>query len=256
MKWPEYLMLIRHDTSAYNVLKERKAKDPIYQEFQRIFEKDPTSQKTVALARRVWAKYALSCSDADTPLADTEGKQAVITGQKLREEFKPPDVVFVSPYKRALDTLAFLKKGWPEIVGVKTVKEERIREQEHGLASLYNDWRVFQTLHPEQKLLYDLAGLYRYKYPQGESVPDVRARSLLMTATITRDFAEKKVLCICHHLNILAMRANFERLDEKEFIRLDKEEKPINCGVTLYRGYPELGENGRLVLDFYNRRYY
>ena len=35
---------------------------------------------------------------------------------------------------------------------VKIIEDERIREQEHGLSSIYNDWRVFFTLHPEQKI--------------------------------------------------------------------------------------------------------
>jgi len=256
MKWPEYLMLIRHDKSAYNVLKTEKRKYPLYQKFLAACRVDPCGAKTIKLAREVQKKFALRVSDCDTPLDSSEGHQAEITGKELRERFELPDVIFVSPYKRTLLTLELITKKWPELANVKTYKDERIREQEHGLALLYNDWRVFEALHPEQKMLRDQEGPYWYRYPQGENVPDVRLRNKSWTATVIREFPEKKVMAVTHHLSILATRADLERLDADEFIRLDEKEKPINCGVTLYRGNPALGKNGKLVLEFYNRKYY
>jgi len=256
MKWPNYLMLIRHDVSAYNILKVQKEGDPLYQAFMKLFEVDPDSKETKKLARRLWLKYKLNCSDAETPLIDSEAKQAQRTGQGIKKYLHLPDIILVSPYKRAKDTLKGLTKGWPELAKVKTLEEERIREQEHGLATLYNDWRIFQILHPEQRLLYEQEGSYRYRYPQGESVPDVRVRSALMVETFIREYSEKTVMCICHHLNILAMRANLERLNEEQFLSLDARDKPINCGVTVYRGYPELGKNGQLKLELYNEKFY
>ena len=62
-------------------------------------------------------------------------------------------------------------------------------------------------------------------------------------------------MAITHHLTILATRANFERLSPKEFLHLDKHEKPLNCGVTRYIGNPNLGSRGKLELCQYNRQY-
>ncbi|MDD5050728.1 MAG: histidine phosphatase family protein [Candidatus Pacebacteria bacterium] len=201
-------------------------------------------------------KFALGVGDADTPLADLEGRQAFETGRALSACETTPHVIFVSPYLRACLTLEHMMRGWPALKSVKVYQEERIREQEHGLALLYNDWRVFHALHPDQAALYELEGPYWYRYPQGENVPDVRERNRSWTTTLIRDFAQKDVLAVTHHLNILGIRANFERLGDKEFIRLDEEEKPINCGATLYTGYPNEGSNGRLKLTYYNKRYY
>jgi len=256
MKWPNYLILIRHDVSVYNILKAQKEADPLYQTFVELFKTAPNSKETEKLARRLWLKYKLNCSNAETPLIDSEAKQAQKTGQSIKKHLRLPDIILVSPYKRAKDTLRGLSRGWPELARVKTLEEERIREQEHGLATLYNDWRIFQILHPEQRLLYNQEGSYRYRYPQGESVPDVRARSALMVETFIREYSGKTAMCICHHLNILAMRANLERLNEEQFLSLDERDKPINCGVTVYRGYPELGKNGQLKLELYNEKFY
>lgn len=255
MKWPLSVTLVRHDTSVYNALKDQKENDPLYQQFLAAYNKDSGSDRTRRLARRVQAKFALKVGDADTPLADDEGTQAYQTGLALSSGLLP-DVVFVLPFKRALLTLQHIIRGWPELAKVRTYEEERIREQGHGLALLYSDWRVFYALHPDQKAIYDLEGRYWYRYPQGENVPDVRARNRSWLTTLTRDFSEKHVFAVTHHLNILAMRANMERLGADEFIRLDSEEKPINCGVTVYCGIPSQGKEGRLALELYNIRHY
>lgn len=255
MKWPKRVTLIRHDTSAYNALRDLKKEDPLYQEFLCHFKQDPEAEATITLAQEVEAKFSLKVGDAETPLLDAEGTQAYKTGVALSEG-EVPDVVFVSPYLRAVLTLEHLTRGWPALKEVKTYEDERIREQEHGLALLYNDWRVFHVLHPEQRRLYEIEGAYWYRYPQGENVPDVRARNRSWTSTLVRDFAGKIVLGVTHHLNILAIRANQERLSAKEFLRLDEEEKPINCGVTTYLGHPDQGNSGRLILESYNVKHY
>ena len=256
MKWPASLTLIRHDTSAYNVLRDAKKKDDLYAEFLAAWEKEPDAERTCELAREVQKRFALGVGDSDTPLADAEGKQAKVTGEKMAEEFEAPEVIYVSPYVRTLETLRHLTEGWPALEDVRIYKDERIREQEHGLALIYNDWRVFHCLHPEQRALRKIEGAYWYRFPQGENVPDVRLRNRSWIETLIRDWRGKRVLAVTHHLNILATRATLERLDAEEFLRLDHEEKPINCGVTMYKGHPDKGADGKLLLEFYNRRYY
>jgi broad specificity phosphatase PhoE len=103
--------------------------------------------------------------------------------------------------------------------------------------------------------LYKLLGEYDYRYLNGENIPDVRLRNLSWISTMSRESAGKRVMAITHHLTILATRANFARLGPKEFLHLDKHEKPLNCGVTRYIGKPNLGNRGKLELREYNRQY-
>ena len=133
MKWPEWMMLIRHDVSAFNVLKKNKGKDKQYSEFLSEFEKDPCSVKSRELALIMSKKYSLGLGDAETPLGE-DGKRAEKVGRELRKKYDVPDIIFVSPYIRTLDTLKNIMKGWPELKKVKIIEEERIREQEHGLS--------------------------------------------------------------------------------------------------------------------------
>lgn len=256
MKWPQSLTLIRHATSQYNQMKKDLDKDPLHQEFVRLFEADPTSSVCIAHAILLIEKYALKCSDFDTPLDDAGFEMARITSHNLKKMVTKPDVVFVSPYLRTMQTFEVLKEGCPDLRGIPVVEEERIREQEHGLAGLYNNWRAFHVMNPDQKKLFDMMGPYWYQYPQGESVPILRERNRSWITTLIREYAGKRVLAITHHLTILACRAQLERFGSREFIRLDHEEKPLNCGVTIYKGDHSQGKNGKLVLQTYNAKLY
>lgn len=247
---------MRHDVSAYNVLKDQKRKDPMYQLFIEEFNKDFLSQMTKKLAEEVWKKFRLSTGDHDTPLIDSESSMAKKVGSELRlNGTELPDIIFISPYKRTWATFEGLKRGWPELSDIKWLEEERIREMEHGFSLIYNDRKIFEALNPEQKMLREIEGPYWYKYPQGENVPRVRERNRSWLKTLTREFSGKKILAISHHLNILATRANLERWSSEDFIAVDEKEKPINCGLTRYDGHPELGSNGQFKLTYYNKTF-
>ena len=259
MKWPKRLTLIRHGESEYNALKILKNQDPTYLEFRHAYEnKSEDFERARLLAEAIYknGQLILQKSDQETPLTKAGSEQALATGKKLSRTIEVPNIIFVSPYLRTYQTLHFLTKGWPELSRAKVVEEERIREQEHGLLLLFNDWRLFEIFYPEQEQLREQQGSYWYRYPQGENVPDVRERLRSWLSALTRDFKEKEILVITHHLSILALRANLERMNAKNFTQLDEEEKPINCGVTCYLGKENLETDGRLLLESYNQRLY
>lgn len=255
MKWPESLTIVRHGESAYNALKVAKETDPAYQAFLAAYdarEEDPDTVHELAAELFQSGRFALDVADFDTPLSKKGHWQSRVTGEKLKDVIPLPDVIFVSPYLRTKQTLGSMAIGWPELEKVKTVEEERIREQEHGLAQIYGDWRIFQTLNPDQAMLREREGRYWYRHPQGENVPDVRERNRSWLSALTRDYAGENVLTIAHHLTKLATRVNLERKGAEEFIHMDEHETPHNCGSTVYRGIPELGSDGRLELEEYN----
>lgn len=265
MKWPKSLLFVRHAESAYNTIAKSRKEDPDYQEFVRLYQEwslvagtQEPSEELKHLAKIMADLYRVNASDQETPLNFMDGQQYSImkTGEYLRHHEVLPDVIFVSPYLRTRQTLEYLICGWPELSRVRVYEDERIREQSHGLSGLYNDHKIFFLHHPEQFLLYQLEGPYWYKWPQGENVPEVRSRLRSWLATVTREFAEQNVFVVSHHLTLLGLRANFERLTVEEFLRIDKEEKPVNLGVTKYVGDPTQGRDGRFLLDYYNSQFF
>jgi len=257
MKWPNSITMMRHGESAYNNLKRQKADDPKYQEFKTLFEEDFTQPRCRKLAEELIVTYCVGVSDFETPLTDAGREQAFRTGVAFAvDDPFPPDVVLVSPYLRTRQTWGAMQFAGYRANNAPVVFEDRIREQEHGLVTVYNDWRFFCTLHPEQKTLYDLTGRYWYQFPQGESVSMVRDRARDVASMCIREYASLNVLMITHHLLILSVRANFERLAPEAFIQLDEHETPLDCGITRYVGDPRRGKEGRLELVEYNKRYY
>lgn len=256
MRSPETVSLVRHDNSEYNALKPIKEANPLYQDFVRAYEKDPDSDKCLHLAIEVKDFFSFPYTDRNTPLVNGAGIRSETMAKNLEKKIELPDIIYVSPYKRTIDTFEKMINGWPKLKEVRTVMDERIREQDYGLASLYNDWRLFNVFHPDQRELYRQQGTFNYRYPQGENVPDVIKRANSWTDTLNRNNRGENVLAVTHHLFILAFIINIENLGEKEFLKLNSEQKPINAGVTIYKAKPEKGANSRLTLDVYNAKLY
>ena len=256
MKWPSYLMLIRHGESAYNAMKKMKEKNPAYQAFLESFKADPESKKTRKFAEAALRVCKIKVGDNGTPLTSQGKNQAIKTGRVLGQQFECPQVIFVSPHLRTRDTLSGLIAGWPELGSVKTIEEVRIREQEHGLALLYNDRRIFHAFHPKQAALETLEGSYLVGHPLGVIVPDVQLGGGAWIGVLVREYTGRRVIVVTHHLSILAIRASLERFGAEEFLRLDEKEKPFNCGITFYKEDPKLGRAGKLQLVSYNQKYY
>jgi len=256
VKWPATINWIRHAESGYNVLRERKQQDPLYAEFLRAFEADSGSKQTIGLAQEVWERFRLEYGDYDTPITERGESQARALGLALPNEIEMPDTIILSPHKRACATLECIIESWPDLRDVARVEEPRLREHEHGLALIYNDWRVYHVMEPKQRMLYEIGGPYWYRYPQGENTPDVIERVRSFIGTIVRDYSERRVLIVSHHLTLLSFMAAIQRWDCATFTKWNEEQKPINCGLTIFRGNPHVGSEGRLELLEYNKKLY
>src|SRR6202021_2540148 len=128
---------IRHAESAYNELKKKKDADPDYRRFRELFERDRGNEETAALARVLQERHSLRCSDRETPITTRGERQARITGRRMREtEAEAPEIVFVSPYLRTLETLRLLKEEGPEMAGAREMREEAVRKKDEGVGRL------------------------------------------------------------------------------------------------------------------------
>ena len=85
--------------------------------------------------------------------------------------------------------------------------------------------------------------------PGGESRPDVALRVQSFLGTLTRDYRQKNVLIVCHSVVVLIFRRLLERWDEKDYLKVDKEEDVKNCSFTIY-DYD--CDKNKLVLNGYN----
>lgn len=266
MKWPAEVTIIRHGQSAYNILKERKSSDEEYAVFQKLFDqefklldvealvkKSFPSKQLQTLAEKIATKFTLDCGDHETPITDTGRSQARQVGRAIKDTISLPDTIYISPYLRTHQTFDEIAHSWPQLKDATIVEDERIREQEHGISCIYNDWRVFYVFNPQEALWYKRAGDYSYAFPGGENKLEVRDRARSFISSLIREHAGEKILVITHHLWLLSFMANIERWDREKFIKIDTEEKPVNCGVTTYQGDPS---TNRLIQVQYNEKLY
>jgi broad specificity phosphatase PhoE len=135
--------------------------------------------------------------DHAIPLSETGREQAVAMGKQLRDLFDGRPVrVYVSPYKRTLQTLDAL--GIDDLV--ETARQEpRLREQ---------DWANFQDSEDiaRQRVLRDEYGHFFYRFTDGESGADVYDRVSTFLETLHRDWDAKasprNVLIVSHGLTM------------------------------------------------------
>jgi broad specificity phosphatase PhoE len=135
--------------------------------------------------------------DHAIPLTEHGREQSAEAGKRLRALFENEPVrVYVSPYKRALQTLDAL--GLDDLIG-QAREEPRLREQ---------DWANFQDTEDieAQEALRDNFGHFFYRFTMGESGADVYDRVSSFLETMHRDFdaadSPRNVLLVSHGLTM------------------------------------------------------
>lgn len=220
-KWPDLLAIVRHGQSERNVAKE---------------------QAKASGAATVWGG---TLRDVDTPLTALGVQQAIQTGKFLRD-LAIFDVIFSSPYMRALQTSQHITGQFDPPPPI--IMEERVREIEFGVLDGLTHHGIKERF-PDEWARREREGKYWYRPPGGESRPDVALRVHSFLGALTRDFRQKKVLVVCHSVVVLIFRRLLERWDEAKYLAVDQEDDVLNCGITTYR-YDEAEH--RLRLDGYN----
>src|SRR3990167_544190 len=136
-KKPSELILIRHGESEGNVRLDALYEDARYQLFREVYENYPLGEEfplTIQhLARELINAYKVGKKpDHALELTPKGIEQSRQTGARLKELIDPPQVVYVSPYTRTLQTLEYIKEGWPELRSVEVKVTDALREQQFG----------------------------------------------------------------------------------------------------------------------------
>jgi 2,3-bisphosphoglycerate-dependent phosphoglycerate mutase len=233
-KWPDTPWIVRHGQSESNVAR-RLAEEAAREEI------------------------GISVRDVDVELSSLGQEQARAVGQWVRglplEE--RPNVVLVSPYRRAIQTARLLCEA-AEIEVDRAdgsyVVDERLREKEFGVLTGLTRAGM-ASLHPDEYALRMLFGKFYHRPPGGESYCDVIMRLRSVLGTITREYASSdRILVVCHSVVVACFRYLLERMTEAELLEEDRVNDVLNCSVTSYRYDAGAGRrgNGGLVRDLLN----
>lgn len=245
MKWPRTLVLATPGESESQFHRKSWMLHPDFQEFLRYITEDPENLLIDGLAQTLKEKFGLPIRDIDSPLTSTGIEQVRLTALELQEKIEAPERIFVAPCAVALETAAIIRKYWPATKNVPITKDDRLQPQDLGRAVLYHDPRIFMVLDQEQKGMIGFYGPYRYRFPQGESIADVRERTRGSIGAWVREQSGSHIMAIAPSLVIHCLEANFrDEITEEEFVESWRQERDGNghCYVSAYRNTSKSGK--------------
>lgn len=259
------LLCFRHAESKNNARRKKLTASEKYIKFEELFWiPNRTVQETATmqeLARDLRHQPALDEVDHKTLLTGKGAIEAIDTGRALHrrmferhpvfggEYINAPDIIFCSPYKRAVETLKIIRNYCPKLREIKVIYDERLREQNMGIIAEYGDYYVFLALHPDQEMLFKRKGLYYYKFPNGEDIPDVRLRAKSWLQEVRQKYAGKRVMVMSHGNTLLCIRCELEEnWGNEEWLNLGQNAFMSNCAATLYTRRDE-----KLQVAFWNK---
>lgn len=245
MKWFRTIVLATPGESESQFNKRCCLSDPDFREFLKYITEDPDNLLIYGLAETLKERFGIPFRDINSPLTSTGIEQVRVTASELQKKIEAPEKIFVAPCAVALETAAVIQKHWPATRNAPIIKDDRLQPQDLGRAALYHDPRIFMVLDQEQKGMIEYYGPYRYRFPQGESIADVRERTRGSIGAWVREQGGSHIMAIAPGLVIHCLEANFrDETTEEEFIKSWREERDGNghCHVSAYRNTPKSGK--------------
>lgn len=166
--------------------------------------------------------------DPAHPLTPEGERQAAVAGERLAGIIKEESFgVFVSPYRRTMQTMEFACAQLPRIVAF-THQDPRLREQDYGPMRSVDESKRQR----EQRALH---GRFFYRFPGGESCADVFDRMSAFLETLHRRFQRDdfpdNILVFTHGT---AMRCFLTRWYHWTVDRFEEmENHPPNCHIVV-----------------------
>jgi broad specificity phosphatase PhoE len=173
----------------------------------------------------------LDTRDADTPLSALGAEQATALGSWLRDEAAGggPDVIWVSPYVRAVQTATIALDAAGLELPVR--HDERLRDRELGILDLLTATGVDRR-YPAEAARRRHLGKFYYRPPGGESWADLALRARALLADLDRWEAGRRVLVVAHDAVVMVVRYVCEGLTETEVLDLARHNPVRNATVT------------------------
>lgn len=193
---------------------------------------DMTTLYLVRHGQTAWNREEVFRGRADIPLNETGRKEALLTGHYL--ERVKVDSLYSSPLSRAVETA--------EAIARYQGKEVQIS---HGLIDIdFGGWQGVS--HEEVKERYgDLYRQWKHaphlvRFPQGESLEDVRERALRVIDEVLPDHADETLVMVSHRVVNKTILCGLLGLDNSHFWQIGQDTGCINIlefgeGFTLRR---------------------
>jgi broad specificity phosphatase PhoE len=225
------LVLIRHALSAQNDTKNGS-----------VFHTEESRKKVEGIP------------DHDIALQPEGHRQALVTGERVRERFGVPDLIVHSGYLRTIETMNGILHAYsPAERACITIEEDLLIRERHAGYTYHMTSEEAERHFPYLQPYWDLKGGFVATPPGGESLEDAVTRIAFFLEILRREHRGKKVFVITHGGMMRCFRHRLEKWTYARARAWKPGEEPKNCGVTWYE-YD--AHERRLVLREYNTVYW
>ncbi|RVX43004.1 broad specificity phosphatase PhoE [Nonomuraea polychroma] len=173
--------------------------------------------------------------DHEVTLTELGRMQAAALGRLLAgmPAAEVPELVWCSPYLRALDTWKIAQHAWgvdPLPVSV----DERLRDQEAGAFAHYNLPAIRERF-PEELARREEEGAYAFRPPGGESLADVVVRLRDFLKDLDGRADGRRVLIVAHDSVVLGLRHVIAGGPDAELAAVLAFAPVLNASVSVWR---------------------
>lgn len=222
-EFPKTLWLVRHGESVGNVARHRAEAGGM-------------------------AHIDEPCREPDVELSTTGVEQAKALGRWFSPQSEKPAIIYISPYKRAIDTAGILLETSAIMLADGNIRsDERLRERELGVFDRLTKQGALEKF-PDLCDLRERWGKFYFRPPGGESWADVVLRLRSFIRSDFRQLADQNVLIVTHEVVIRCFRYVLEDMSESQILEIDRASDVANGAITEYKFDP-LSRKLRLEID-------
>ncbi|MEU5862673.1 MULTISPECIES: histidine phosphatase family protein [unclassified Nonomuraea] len=193
------------------------------------------SQANLAHAQAGDRPLVYERGDDEVSLTDLGLLQAQALGRRLAglPDGEAPEVVWCSPYLRALDTWNAVRESWGAAALPVTV-DERLRDQESGAFAPFNLAAISERFPGEVRRM-RAEGPYAYRPPGGESLADVVVRLKDFLAGLREAADGRRVLIVAHDSVVLGLRHVMAGRDDAALADVLRFAPVLNASLSVWR---------------------
>ncbi|HEX4812070.1 MAG TPA: histidine phosphatase family protein [Nonomuraea sp.] len=173
--------------------------------------------------------------DDEVTLSDLGREQAAALGRLLATlpAAEAPELVWCSPYRRALDTWTVAREAWGAGPLPVTV-DVRLRDQEQG-AFAHLNLAAIRERFPEAVARREAEGAYAFRPPGGESLADVVTRLRDFLGHLGARAGGRRVLIVAHDSVVLGLRHVAAGGPDAELAAVLAFAPVLNASVSVWR---------------------
>lgn len=162
-----------------------------------------------------WNVKNIVCGLTDVDLTEKGVSQAKRLAEIMAD--KDIDVIIASPLKRARETAGYVS----EVCGAPVIIDSRLIEQNYG---------IYEGVDRYHEGFLSNKRCFAYKYPGGESMMQVAARTYALIDEVRVKYEGKNVLFVCHGGVCRVINTYFRDMTNDEFFHYAQD----NCGYEEY----------------------